>query len=55
MCPYALFEGKPFGEMLQTETGYRQLQWFANEYRGSDFRIKEAAQLLVENCEQKAA
>ena len=55
ICPYALFEGKPFGEMLQTETGYRQLQWFANEYRGSDFRIKEAAQLLVENCEQKAA
>lgn len=55
ICPYALFEGKSFGEMLQTEAGYRQLQWFANEYRGSDFRTKEAAQLLVGNCEQKAA
>ena len=34
ICPYALFEGKTFGEMLGTEAGYRQLQWFANEYRG---------------------
>lgn len=55
ICPYALFEGKPFGEMLETEAGYRQLQWFAKEYRGSDFKMKEAAQLLLESCEQKAA
>ena len=55
ICPYALFEGKTFGEMLETEAGYRQLQWFANEYRGSDFKMKEAAQLLLESCEQKAA
>lgn len=55
ICPYALFEGKSFGEMLGTEAGYRQLQWFANEYRGSDFKMKEAAQLLLEDCEQKAA
>ena len=55
ICPYALFEGKSFGEMLGTEAGYRQLQWFANEYRGSDFKMKEAAQLLLEGCEQKAA
>ena len=53
--PYALFEGKTFGEMLGTEAGYRQLQWFAKEYRGSDFKMKEAAQLLLEGCEQKAA
>lgn len=26
ICPYALFEGKTFGEMLETEAGYRQLQ-----------------------------
>ena len=38
ICPYALFEGKTFGEMLGTEAGYRQLQWFAKEYRGSDFK-----------------
>lgn len=55
ICPYALFEGKTFGEMLETEAGYRQLQWFAKEYRGSDFKMKEAAQLLLEGCEQKAA
>ena len=55
ICPYALFEGKTFGEMLGTEAGYRQLQWFAKEYRGSDFKMKEAAQLLLEGCEQKAA
>ena len=55
ICPYALFEGKTFGEMLETEAGYRQLQWFAKEYRGSDFKMKEAAQLLLESCEQKAA
>lgn len=55
ICPYALFEGKTFGEMLGTEAGYRQLQWFAKEYRGSDFKMKEAAQLLLESCEQKAA
>ena len=55
ICPYALFEGKTFGEMLGTEAGYRQLQWFAKEYRGSDFMMKEAAQLLLEGCEQKAA
>lgn len=55
ICPYALFEGKTFGEMLGTEAGYRQLQWFAKEYRGSDFKMKEAAQLLLEDCEQKAA
>ena len=55
ICPYALFEGKTFGEMLGTEAGYRQLQWFAKEYRGSDFKMKEAAQLLLEVCEQKAA
>lgn len=54
ICPYALFEGKTFGEMLGTEAGYRQLQWFAKEYRGSDFKMKEAAQLLLEGCEQKA-
>ena len=42
-------------EMLETEAGYRQLQWFAKEYRGSDFKMKEAAQLLLESCEQKAA
>ena len=23
ICPYALFEGKTFGEMLETEAGYR--------------------------------
>lgn len=40
---------------LGHEAGYRQLQWFANEYRGSDFKMKEAAQLLLEDCEQKAA
>lgn len=39
--------------MLETEAGYRQLQWFAKEYRGSDFKMKEAAQLLLESCEQK--
>ena len=55
ICPYALFEGKTFGKMLGTEAGYRQLQWFAKEYRGSDFKMKEAAQLLLEGCEQKAA
>lgn len=55
ICPYALFEGKTFGEMLGTEAGYRQLQWFTKEYRGSDFKMKEAAQLLLEGCEQKAA
>ena len=55
ICPYALFEGKTFGEMLGTEAGYRQLKWFAKEYRGSDFKMKEAAQLLLEGCEQKAA
>lgn len=55
ICPYALFEGKTFGEMLGTEAGYRQLQWFAKEYRGSDFKMKEAAQLLLEGCGQKAA
>ena len=55
ICPYALFEGKTFGEMLGTEAGYRQLQWFAKEYRGSDFKMKEAAQRLLEGCEQKAA
>lgn len=55
ICPYALFEGKTFGEMLGTEAGYRQLQWFAKEYRGSDFKMKEAAQLLLEGSEQKAA
>lgn len=55
ICPYALFEGKTFGEMLQSQEGYKQLRWFAEEYRGSDFKMKEAAQLLLENCEQKAA
>lgn len=55
ICPYALFEGKTFGEMLQSKEGYKQLRWFAEEYRGSDLKMKEAAQLLLDNCEQKAA
>lgn len=53
ICPYALFEGKTFGEMLETEAGYRQLQWFAKEYRGSDFKMKEAAQLLWKAVNKK--
>jgi len=41
--------------MLQSKEGYKQLRWFAEEYRGSDLKMKEAAQLLLDNCEQKAA
>ena len=55
ICPYALFEGKTFAEMLEVEAGRKQLAWFATEYMGSDFRVRDAAKLIMENLEQKAA
>ena len=55
ICPYALFEGKTFAEMLEVEAGRQQLAWFATEYMGSDFRVRDAAKLIMENLEQKAA
>lgn len=55
ICPYALFEGKTFAEMLEVEAGRKQLAWFATEYMGSDFRVRDAAKLIMEDLEQKAA
>ena len=55
ICPYALFEGKTFAEMLEVEAGRKQLAWFSTEYMGSDFRVRDAAKLIMENLEQKAA
>lgn len=55
ICPYALFEGKTFAEMLEVEAGRKQLAWFATEYMGSDFRVRDAAKIIMENLEQKAA
>ena len=55
ICHYALFEGKTFAEMLEVEAGRKQLAWSATEYMGSDFRVRDAAKLIMENLEQKAA
>lgn len=55
ICPYALFEGKTFAEMLKVEAGRKQIAWFATEYMGSDFRVRDAAKLIMEDLEQKAA
>lgn len=55
ICPYALFEGKTFAEMLEMEAGRKQLAWFATEYMGSDFRVRDAAKLIMKNLGQKAA
>lgn len=55
ICPYALFEGKTFGEMMKMESGRKQLEWFAEEYRGSDLKMKEAAKILLETDKKKAA
>lgn len=55
ICPYALFAGKTFEEMLKSDSGRKQLSWFATEYMGSDFRVRDAAKMVLENLEQKAA
>lgn len=55
ICPYALFAGKTFEEMLESDAGRKQLSWFATEYMGSDFRVRDAAKMVLENLEQKAA
>ncbi|MBM6801853.1 ERF family protein [Mediterraneibacter glycyrrhizinilyticus] len=55
ICPYALFAGKTFAEMLESDAGRKQLSWFATEYMGSDFRVRDAAKMVLENLEQKAA
>lgn len=55
ICPYALFAGKTFEEMLKSDAGRKQLSWFATEYMGSDFRVRDAAKMVLENLEQKAA
>lgn len=55
ICPYALFAGKTFEEMLKSDAGRKQLSWFATEYMGSDFRVCDAAKMVLENLEQKAA
>ena len=41
--------------MLEVEAGRKQLAWFATEYMGDDFQVRDAAKLIMENLEQKAA